>query len=237
MLCSLIFFFLFCIDFLISEKLEFHSFEAPYDKVDAAGARIISHVWNIHGSTDVNKNFIRLTPDRQSKKGAIWSKKALGVNGFSSVLKFRISGQGKLFFGDGLAMWIVQDARYISGDFHGYRDEKFVGVGVIVDTFKNTENILQHRDVTLLVNDGSKTWSMMTDVVSGCNLNVRYQSTRDDFSVKDSSSLKVFSLDGKWLTVQVDVNSSGNWTDCATLNIPLPVDWISQSHIGEHIIV
>ena len=35
-------------------------------------------------------------------------------------------------------------------------------MGVVFDTFRNTENIQAHRDVTVLVNDGEKTWGMMT---------------------------------------------------------------------------
>jgi hypothetical protein len=67
-----------------------------------------------------------LTPDRQSKRGAIWSRKPLGVSTFSTTLEFRISGQGKKFFGDGMALWFSQQAYYVEGDFHGTA-EKFTG--------------------------------------------------------------------------------------------------------------
>jgi len=49
----------------------------------------------------------------------VWSRKALGTSTFSSVLTFRISGQGKKFFGDGMALWCMQQAYYVEGDFHG----------------------------------------------------------------------------------------------------------------------
>ena len=39
---------------------------------------------------------------------------------------------------------------------------KNTGIGVIFDTFRNTENPHSHRDVTVLINDGEKTWAMMT---------------------------------------------------------------------------
>jgi hypothetical protein len=32
----------------------------------------------------------------------------------------------------------------------------------VFDTFRNTEDSHAHRDVTILVNDGEKTWAMMT---------------------------------------------------------------------------
>jgi mannose-binding lectin 2 len=172
------------------EKLESHSFDPPFEEVDHAGQRIVGKNWRQFGSTVVNNNFIRLTPDRQSKKGAVWSRKALGVPEFSSILKFRISGQGKNFFGDGLAFWITDQPYYTEGSIHGFVD-KFVGIGIIFDTFKNTESLYAHRDVTVIVNDGEKTYDMMTENVMGCNTNVRYHAERGDFSVKDASRAKI----------------------------------------------
>jgi mannose-binding lectin 2 len=178
-----------------SEFLEYHTFQPPFQDVDSTGARIVNENWRTHGTAVVNSNFIRLTPDRQSKKGAIWSRRAVGVPSLSTVLKFRISGQGKMFFGDGIGMWIVQQSYYNEGDLHGFQ-EKFVGLGIIFDTFKNTENLANHRDVTILVNDGTKTYEMMTADVQGCNTNVRYHAQRADFSVLDASRAKIV-LDDK----------------------------------------
>lgn len=176
--------------FTYAEKLGFHTFEPPFNDIDSNGERMINRHWRTSGTTVVNSNFIRLTPDRQSKKGAVWSRKPLGVPSFSSVLKFRISGQGKTFFGDGLALWIVHQSYYSDGPIHGFQ-EKFVGIGIIFDTFRNTESFDAHRDVTVLVNDGEKTWEMMTKDVTGCNINVRYHADRADFSVKDAARAKV----------------------------------------------
>lgn len=182
--------------FVYSEKLDYHSFEPPFADVDHSGERMVSRHWRTFGTTTVNSNFIRLTPDRQSKKGAVWSRKPIGVPSFSSILKFRISGQGKNFFGDGLALWFVQQGYYTEGSLHGFHD-KFVGIGIIFDTFKNTENLASHRDVTVLVNDGEKTWELMTEDVKGCNINVRYHADRADFSVTDASRAKVLIEDNR----------------------------------------
>lgn len=176
------------------EILESHTFQPPYQEVDGAGTRLVSSHWRTSGTAVVNSNFIRLTPDRQSKKGALWSKKSVSVPYFSSILKFRISGQGKNFFGDGIGLWVVQQSYYAEGNIHGFQ-EKFVGIGIIFDTFKNTENIASHRDVTVLVNDGTKTYEMMTENVQGCNMNVRYHADRADFSVLDASRAKIIVTD------------------------------------------
>lgn len=65
----------------------------------------------------------------QSKKGALWSRGPLEVPSFSVVLKFRISGKGKNFFGDGIAVWFVQQPYYSEGDVHGFQ-EQFIGKSV-----------------------------------------------------------------------------------------------------------
>ena len=76
-----------------SEKLGYHSFEPPFTDVDSSGLKQVNNHWRISGSTIVQNNFLRLTPDRQSKKGSLWSRKALGVPSINAIVKFRISGQ------------------------------------------------------------------------------------------------------------------------------------------------
>ena len=71
------------------------SFQKPFEYISSDGVRQVSKNWDHGGSTIVNKHFIRLTPDRQSKRGHIWSKNTIGRNEFSAILKFRVSGQGK----------------------------------------------------------------------------------------------------------------------------------------------
>ena len=215
----------------IGELLEYHTFQPPFQEVDSTGARLPSPHWRTYGTAVVNNNFIRLTPDRQSKKGALWSRRSVNVPNFSAILKFRISGQGKNFFGDGIGMWIVQQSYYSEGNLHGFQ-EKFVGVGIIFDTFKNTENIASHRDVTVLVNDGTKTYEMMTEKVQGCNTNVRYHAERADFSVLDASRAKI-NVDDTKLEVWIDAKNSNEWESCVTIpRLNLPAGCLSKSYIG-----
>lgn len=214
-----------------SEKLDYHSFEPPFNDVDSSGERIVNRHWRGAGTTVVNSNFIRLTPDRQSKKGALWSRKPLAVPSFSSVFKFRIAGQGKNFFGDGIALWIVQQGYYIEGQVHGFV-EKFVGIGIIFDTFKNMESIESHRDVTVLINDGEKTFEMMTKDVKGCNINVRYHSDRADYSVSDASRAKVI-VNETSFELYVDAKNTGEWVECLVLrNLSMPNMWVENSFVG-----
>jgi hypothetical protein len=179
----------------------------------------------------VNSNFIRLTPDRQSKKGSIWSKKALMTPSFNAVMKFRISGQGKNMFGDGIALWIVQQSYYMEGNLHGFQD-KFVGIGIIFDTFKNTETLHLHKDVTVLVNNGEKTFEMMTETPQGCDVDFRYHAARADFNIDSKSAVKIV-VDGTSISVLMDAKGEGQYSQCVTINNHgLSADWLKKSHIG-----
>ena len=220
-----------CSRFSKAETLESHSFEPPFTEVDSSGDLMVNKHWRDSGHALVSKNFVRLTPDRQSKKGALWSRRNLGVDSFTSTLKFRISGQGRSFFGDGIGLWVTNSAYYTEGDLHGTQ-EHFYGVGVIFDTFKNTENLAQHRDVTILVNDGSKTVEHMVEDVKGCTANVRYHNERADFSAKDASRAQVTITDTH-LKVMVDERNTGDWIDCVDMPLEgLDQGWLKDAYLG-----
>jgi len=220
------------VQFACATKLTSQSFEPPFDDVDSTGTRVLGRQWKSSGTTVVNTNFVRLTPDRQSKKGAVWSKKAIGVPTFSSIFKFRISGQGKNFFGDGIALWMTHSSYYQEGGLHG-ANEKFYGIGIIFDTFKNTENLAKHRDVTVLVNDGEMTYEMMTEDVKGCAASIRYHADRADFSVTDASRAKVMVTENHMFALYVDAGNTGEWVECVTLtDLPLKKDWAVRAYTG-----
>ena len=88
-------------------------------------------------------------------------------------MKFRISGKAENLFGDGLALWFVEEPYYLEGHLHGFKD-KFIGVGIIFDTYKNPDNIAAHRDISVITNDGNMLLSQMEAQMQGCNVNYRY---------------------------------------------------------------
>jgi mannose-binding lectin 2 len=73
-----------------------HSFKPPYVTFSADGAREVGPTWKRGGTTEVLSNFVRLTPDRQAKRGWIKNTKAIERDSWSATLRFRISGQGKV---------------------------------------------------------------------------------------------------------------------------------------------
>ena len=193
MIIRLVFFLIFLVSF-VTFSMEYYiphlNFQPPFSEVEPNGEKIISKEWRNSGSTVVGSNFVRLTPDRQSKRGGIWCRTETATDSLSTVLKFRISGQAKNFFGDGIGFWFTSDHFHNEGELHGSH-EKFHGVGIIIDTFRNTENFATHRDITLLINDGTRTYEQMTESVIGCNTNVRFHNDRADFSVTDASRIRV----------------------------------------------
>lgn len=114
---------------------------------------------------------------------------------------------------------------------HGM-SEAFVGVGIILDTFKNHETADQHRDALILVNDGTKDAVTMMEVPVGCDADIRYHEKRADFSVTDSARVRV-TIKGSKLTLEIDETNSGNFFECATIaNLDLPSGWLKTSRFG-----
>ena len=223
-------------------KIETLSFEAPFEEVNANGERVVGKSWRASGSAAVHSNFVRLTPDRQSKKGAVWASTSVGVSELSATLKFRISGQGKKYFGDGMALWLTDSRSYRAGDFHG-STEKFKGMGIIFDTFKNAELLSLHKDVTIVVNEGKGDVEQMLADARGCAGNIRYHEDRGDFSVASASRAKlVITPDDPGagnasplsLVVQLDEANGGAFADCAAFSLPpaLNAGWLSRAYLG-----
>jgi len=113
---------------------------------------------------------------------------------------------------------------------------QFTGIGIIVDTFKNVEHGSKHRDVTVVFNDGTKTINLDDDEknneVLGCNIGkMRYHEERDDFSVFNTSRLRIM-LGENSVLVEVDPESNNKWQTCVNINdaaSKLPTDWLKKA--------
>ena len=67
-------------------------------------------------------------------------------------------------------------------------------------------SIFPYRDVTVLVNDGTKTYDMMiedSNDVIGCNTNIRFHAERGDFSVNDATRAKVLINGSRYIEYSV----------------------------------
>ena len=66
------------------------TFTAPFTDVSSSGDRIIKG-WQAGGNAMINENFVRLTPDRQSKLGWMWAQDPIDSTEVSAELKSGLS--------------------------------------------------------------------------------------------------------------------------------------------------
>ena len=109
-----------------------HSLRGPFTSFDEVGMRKIDG-WNLGGTAAFHENFLRLTNDRQSRQGSLWSNVKMDRDEWSATLRFRVSGQGKKLFGDGIGFWFTDKSAYAEGSLHGTTNT-FKGFGIILDT-------------------------------------------------------------------------------------------------------
>eukprot|EP00049_Salpingoeca_infusionum_P007837 m.126702 g.126702 ORF g.126702 m.126702 type:complete len:339 (+) comp13841_c0_seq1:33-1049(+) len=136
--------------------------------------------WDFSGSTVVTDDYIRLTPDRQSRRGALWNKIPYNppieskYPWFDVTLAFNIHGQGKKLFGDGLAFWYTQN-RMQQGPVFGNQD-MFVGLGIFFDTYSNVQQGHQQY-ISVMVGDGKTHYDHENDggnaKIAGCAMQFR----------------------------------------------------------------
>ncbi|CAI5736333.1 unnamed protein product [Hyaloperonospora brassicae] len=216
-----------------AERMHDVSFKPPFELMDDDKRRIVNTTWSQGGNTDVKKHFVRLTTDRQSKRGHLWQNAPVGRDELSAILTFRISGQGKRWFGDGIGLWMTDQAVFAPGVNHGFTD-KYTGIGIVIDTFVNSEHTGGHKDISVFVNDGTKSYDQMYDETRvGCNADVRYHEQSANFNPAHSISRVKVRIDKTRLIVEVDEHSSGVWVACHEMTLSsLRADWLKTSTIG-----
>jgi mannose-binding lectin 2 len=102
-----------------------HSLVKPY----------IDDKWDFVGSTVATNNYIRLTPDHQSRKGGIWNNVPCMLRHWELHVHFKVHGKGNDLFGDGFALWYTKD-RLELGAVFGSKDF-FSGLAIFLDTYPN----------------------------------------------------------------------------------------------------
>lgn len=95
--------------------------------------------WDFGGNTVITESYVRLTPDRQSRRGFVWNKNPVHLKAWEIEMEFHVHGQGRHTFGDGFAFWYTRESQQ-QGPAYG-NTMKFNGLGVIFDTFDNDKNV------------------------------------------------------------------------------------------------
>jgi len=169
--------------------------------------------WSYAGSTvigegDHKSNYLRITPDRQSKVGNLWcktpwmpvTKEGDTTAPFEAFLRFKVHGQGTKLFGDGFALWLTKESNEF-GDVFGAPDQ-FTGLGITFDTYSNV-NQGHQQYVSVILGDGTQKYDHEQDggdiKLAGCANSFRGQEM-DARIVYDGSLLRMYlaRLDEGW---------------------------------------
>ena len=133
--------------------------------------------------------YVRLAPDRPSRTGWLFSKMPLTATNWEVCLplhtldrhmylilskieiEFKIHGKGNLH-GDGMALWLTKQ-RALAGPVFGSVD-KFEGLGVFFDTYKNNRPGVVFPYVMAMIGDGEKSYDKNNDgkdqELAGCSV-------------------------------------------------------------------
>ncbi|XP_040898148.1 lectin, mannose-binding 2-like b [Toxotes jaculatrix] len=172
-----------------------------------------SSQWDLMGTAIVTPDHVRLTPDLQSRQGAVWNRIPLLLRDWELRVHFKIHGQGKKNLnGDGLAIWLTRD-RMQSGPVFGNMNQ-FIGLGILVDTYPNADKTHDRAFPYISVMLGNGTLSYDHDYdgrpteLGGCTAMVRN-------AIYDTFLLIRYSKNR--LTLMVDVDGKQEWTHCTDI--------------------
>ncbi|KAG7234987.1 hypothetical protein INR49_003469 [Caranx melampygus] len=172
-----------------------------------------SSQWDLMGTAMVTTDHVRLTPDLQSRQGAVWSRIPFYLRDWELKVHFKIHGQGKKNFnGDGLALWLTKD-RMQNGPVFGNMNQ-FTGLGIFVDTYPNADKTHDRTFPYISVMLGNGTLSYNHDhdgrptELGGCTALVRN-------AIYDTFLL--IRLSKNRLTLMVDVDGKQEWKHCTEI--------------------
>lgn len=184
--------------------LRTHSLYAPYVDSD------LQNRWfDFGGSTIINTNkHIRLTQDRASQSGWLWSRLALAPNSFEVEFEFRVDGKSSSLYGDGFAVWLTK-SRAGMGPVFGSTDY-WDGLGIFFDTYANSRHSYAFPRIYAIVNDGKKAYEVGKDGQGqdsgSCSIDFR----RTDVTAK----ARITYFKGKFTEVAIHHDKWDEWTTC-----------------------
>ncbi|CAG8024955.1 unnamed protein product [Penicillium nalgiovense] len=165
--------------------------------------------------------YVRLTADRPSQQGWIASRVPLTATNWQIELEFEIHGSGNLH-GDGFALWLTKE-RATQGPVFGSTD-KFEGLGIFFDTYKNNRPGVSFPYVMAMMGDGKTTYDQAHDgkanELAGC-------SARGLRSAPVPTKARLTYFQDKSLSLELQYKSEDSWTECFNLsaeysNIAIP---------------
>ncbi|KAL5531974.1 hypothetical protein ACEPAF_5537 [Sanghuangporus sanghuang] len=196
-------------------NLRTHSVYAPYIDQD-----LQNRWWDFGADTIINTNkHIRLTRNKRSQTGWLWSRLPLTATNYVIEVEFKISGDQKQHLhGDGLAIWLTKE-RAQPGPIYGSID-KFTGLGIILDTYANSRHAYAFPRVVVTMGDGNTNYDLEQDGertnIGACSANF----LKKEFPTK----VKITYVKDSLLDVKLQFKARDTWTDCVKIedvSIPL----------------
>lgn len=203
-----------------SIPLRTHSLHQPYLDSDMQ-----SRWFDFGGNTIIRADqYIRLTSDRPSQEGWIFSRVPLTATNWEIEVEFKIHGSGNLH-GDGFAMWLTKQ-RATPGPVFGSAD-KFEGLGIFFDTYKNNRPGTIFPYVMAMVGDGTKVYDKANDgkdnEYMGC-------SARGIRGATIPTKAKLTYFQEKSLKLELQYKTEDKWELCFETNEPPMIP--SVSYLG-----
>lgn len=176
--------------------------------------------WASRGQALTRDNeFVRLVGDRGGMTGLIFTNLPLKAESFEINVTFRIhTTHKKKLFGDGLALWLLDNPAQ-NGPVFGIKDN-FKGLGIMIDTFRN-DNRGTFPFINVMMGDGSASYNKGLDGsdnrLDGCvAAGIVNPSNK-------KSQLRVRYLQSSHLQIDLDANGDGKWKNCVTrMGVKLP---------------
>ncbi|OJD36106.1 lectin family integral membrane protein [Diplodia corticola] len=190
-----------------SIPLRTHSLQPPYLDSDMQ-----SRWFDFGGDTVVRTDkYIRLTADKGSRSGWLFSRVPLTATNWEVEVEFKIHGSGNLY-GDGMALWLTKQ-RAQQGPVFGSVD-KFEGLGIFFDTYKNNRPGVVFPYVMAMLGDGQTSYDKNTDgkaqELAGC-------SARGLRNAAIPTKAKLTYFAEKSLKLELQYKSENDWIECFTV--------------------
>ncbi|KAI9830093.1 MAG: hypothetical protein M1826_005086 [Phylliscum demangeonii] len=174
--------------------------------------------------------YIRLTADRSSQQGWLFSRVPLTATNWEIEFEFKIHGAGHLY-GDGMAMWLTKQ-RATPGPVFGFTD-RFEGLGIVFDTYKNNRPGVPFPYVMAMMGDGHTEYDMKNDgkanELAGCSA----QGLR---GASHPTKARLTYFQDSHLRLDLQYKGPDEWTECFELkSVTIPsVAYLGFSaHTGE----
>ncbi|KAI9853002.1 MAG: hypothetical protein M1838_002781 [Thelocarpon superellum] len=209
-----------------SISLRTHSIAPPYLDSDMQ-----SRWFDFGGDTIVRADqYIRLTSDRPSQQGWLFSRIPLTATNWEIEVEFRIHGNGHLH-GDGMAMWLTKQ-HGTQGPVFGSADN-FEGLGIFFDTYKNNRPGVVFPLVMAMMGDGQATYDNNND---GKANELASCSARGIRGATHPTKARLTYFQDAMLKLDLQYKGPEEWQECFNLsNIKVPsITYLGFSaHTGE----